>query len=317
MYYKVTTPVVMIVFNRFEKTLEVFKRVKLMEPSKLYIIADGPRYGNESDVEKCEKVRSIFDKIQWPCDVIKDYSLTNLGCAKRVFTGISNVFSKESAAIILEDDCLPNISFFRYCDEMLIKYLEDERVMLVSGTNIKIKWGTDNNTYHFSKLGGIHGWATWKRSWDLVDINISLWKDANTKRLLNNKLSKRFYELRSSIYDQLVDNSENADTWDYQFGFARFINNGLAIVPAVNLISNIGYDEESTHNFDSNSRTANLPTFSLQFPLNHPKVMIEDVQYDKLFEDLLYPRTFKVAISLILKKLLKYYEKRITNIRKK
>ena len=316
MNYKVRTPVVMIVFNRFEKTLQVFEKVKLVQPLKLYIIADGPRIGNSEDLEKCSKVRAIFDKIDWPCEVIKDYSSNNLGCAIRVFSGISSVFKKEKLAIILEDDCLPDLTFFRFCDEMLNKYIDDKRIMLVSGTNIKMKWG-NNNTYHFSKSGGIHGWASWRRSWDLVDINISLWKDTNTKRLLKNKSSKRFYQSRSYIYDKLVDNIGNADTWDYQFSFARSVNNGLAIVPSVNLISNVGYDEESTHNFNNNSKTANLPTFPLQFPLNHPKIIVEDVEYDKLLEDLLYPRTFKGEIQLILKKVLNIYEKRFGNFKKK
>lgn len=295
----------MIVFNRYEKTLRVFEKVRLSRPSKLYIIADGPRRENASDIAKCQKVRSIFDRIEWPCDVIRDYSSTNLGCAKRVFTGISGVFEKEKAAIILEDDCLPDISFFRYCDEMLDKYCNDERIMLVSGTNVKTMWGF-GNSYHFSNLGGIHGWASWKRSWDLVDINISLWKDPETKRLLKNKQTKRFYQSRSHIYDLLVDNSDNAGTWDYQFGFARVINNGLAIVPSVNLISNIGYDEESTHNFDSKSRNSNRPTFPLEFPLKHPNIIIEDVEYDKLFEALLYPRTIKGEIKSILKRVLNF-----------
>ena len=316
MDYKVKNPLVMIVFNRYEKTLQVFEKVKHMKPSKLYIIADGPRHENSADIQKCKKVRSIFDKIEWPCEVIRDYSEVNLGCSKRVFTGISNVFKKEKAAIFLEDDCLPNISFFRFCDEMLNKYYDDERIMLISGTNIKKKWNPDKSSYHFSKLGGIHGWASWKRSWDLVDINISVWKDPETKRLLRNSLTKRFYQSRSFIYDRLVDNSENATTWDYQFGFARSINNGLAIVPSVNLISNIGYDEESTHNFDHKSKTANLTTFSLQFPLNHPKVILADFEYDRLFENLLYPRTFKGEIYSIIKKIKNFNEKRITNIRK-
>ncbi len=288
------TAVVMIVFNRYEKALRVFERVRGIRPKKLYIIADGPR--EDFEQEKCEKVREIFNRIDWDCTVSKNYSKTNLGCSTRLFTGISSVFENENQAIFLEDDCLPDISFFKYCDELLDRYKEDNRIMLISGTNILTSWDT-GASYHFSRLGGIHGWASWKRAWNHMDMSISLWRSSETKRLLLKKLgAKQFYQ-RAKIYDKLL--SSDLNTWDFQFGFARLINNGLAIVPSQNLISNIGFGKDSTHTFKKNSKAASLPTFDMKFPMKHPDVIIEDIEYDNHFNKVLFPNTIFSLLSYI------------------
>lgn len=303
MDYKVKTPIVMIVFNRYEKALQVFKKVSIVKPSKLYIVADGPREGSQADLEKCKKVRSIFDEIDWPCDVIQIYSSINLGCSKRPHTGISLVFEKEEEAIILEDDCVPDVSFFKFCDTLLTKYKHDQRVMLISGTNYNTTWYRGENSYHFAKLGGTHGWASWRRSWEQMDIEIKVWDEAVVKELLKEKLSTKLFYFRSKVYDSLINNSSNVSAWDYQFGFARLINNGLAIVPSVNLIKNIGYGEDSTHTSDSNSKVANLVSHSIPFPLKHPGYIMEDSSYDKLFVNLHYPLNAKILIKALYNKL--------------
>lgn len=305
MDYKVKSPIAMIVFNRYEKALQVFEKIRIVQPSKLFVIADGPRKNNPADIEKCKKVRSIFDEIDWPCELIRFYSDINLGCSKRPFTGISSVFENEEEAIILEDDCLPDISFFEFCDTLLEKYKYDHRIMLISGTNINTTWYRGENSYHFSKLGGIHGWASWKRSWEKMDIEIKQWDDVIVKKLLEEKLSKRLFFFRAKVYDSLCNNSSNVTAWDYQFGFSRLINNGLAIVPCINLIKNIGFDDESTHTNDSNSKAANLMTHTMSFPLKHPQYLMEDYLYDEVFEKVLYPLNIKFLIKVLFKKIIK------------
>lgn len=304
MDYIVKSSVTMIVFNRYEKTLKVFEKVKKVKPKKLYVIADGPRQGILEDFRKCEKVRSIFENVDWDCEVIKNFSEKNLGCGQRVFTGLTWVFQREEKAIILEDDCLPDLTFFRFCDEVLDKYKNDERIMLVSGTNVNTKWETDGDSYHFSKLGGIHGWASWKRVWKKVDFEMELWGEERTKKLIREKFSPNFFYNRSKEYDKLMKNSKNAHTWDYQFGFSRLVNNGLAVVPSGNLITNIGFDEESSHTKNKSSKTANLQVIPIKFPLKHPLVIMDDMAYDKLFESMLYPTSIKSLISKAVKTLM-------------
>jgi hypothetical protein len=281
--YKTENAVAMIVFNRYENTLKVFEQVKKFKPRKLYVIADGPRSNNKEDIKKCLKVRSLFENIEWDCEIKKNFSNVNLGCSQRPFSGISWVFENEDQAIILEDDCVPNNSFFQYCDELLEKYKNDTRIMLISGTNILHKWQPTNQSYHFSKLGGIHGWASWRRAWKLMDINIELWNDPHIKALIKLNMHPKLYQTRKNIYDNLVNNSMNTSAWDYQFGFSRFINNGLSIVPKYNQISNIGYGIDSTHTSNSNAVSAKLPTYDLEFPMSHPKCILADANYDKLF----------------------------------
>lgn len=280
MEYKVKSAIAMIIFNRYDTTVKVFEQIKKVRPSKLFIIADGPRTNIETDKEKCELVRSIFDDIDWECEVYKNFSTENLGCSKRPYTGINWVFENVEEAIILEDDCIPSISFFKYCDELLEKYRNDSRVMLISGTNQLNKWKRNNYSYHFSDFGGIWGWATWKRAWEKFDIDINLWNDEAIKELLKGKLTHSQYNNRKRIYDELYKNSENTTAWDYQWGFARIIQSGVAISPSVNLISNVGVGEDSTHTNKKTSVT-NLKSNELEFPLVHPPFLIVDKQYDK------------------------------------
>ncbi len=279
MEYNVKSPVAVVIFNRYETTMKLFYELRKVKPKELYIIADGPRKDKPDDIEKCKKTREIFEKIDWECNIHKNFSEQNLGCCKRPYTGFSWIFDNVNEAIILEDDCIPDISFFRYCDELLEKYRDDERIMLISGTNQLNNWKRGDYSYHFSKFGGIHGWASWKRAWKYFDIEITDWKDEAVKTLLKNKLNNYEFYSRKLAYDKLYNNSRNTTAWDYQWGFARLIQSGLAISPSCNLICNIGNGPDATHT--KGSKTINLKAQGMKFPLNHPKFVIEDNEYDK------------------------------------
>jgi len=294
MTYKVKTPVALIVFNRYDNARQIFERVKTVKPAKLYVIADGPRSSHPGDIEKCKRVRSIYDQIDWDCEVFRNYSETNLGCSQRPFTGISWVLEQEERAIILEDDCLPDPTFFRFCDEMLERYKDDDRVMQVAGSNTNVTWKRGEYSYHFAKFSLIHGWATWRRAWAKMDINISNWNDPVVKQVLKDRFEPWYYYAISHIYDRLVDNSQNTSAWDYQWGFARRLNNGLSVVPCTNLITNIGFGPDSTHTVNKKSKAAALPSTPLNFPLKHPPFVMEDTGYDKVLISLLYPKTLKI-----------------------
>lgn len=278
--YQVKTPVAFVVFNRYDTAKKVFEQIRKVKPKKLFIIADGPRKNVKEDIEKCKKVRSIFEKIDWECEVYKNFSEINLGCSKRPYTGFSWVFENVEEAIFLEDDCLPNISFFRYCDTLLERYRNDTRVMLISGTNQLKKWQRNDYSYHFSNFGGIWGWASWKRAWKYFDIDLKLWENDTIKEMVKYKLSYIQYLSRKKIYDELCNNSDNTTAWDYQWGFARLIQSGVAISPSVNMICNIGQGADATHTIKA-SPVSQLKTYEMRFPLKHPPYMIVDKEYDK------------------------------------
>lgn len=280
MEYSVKSPVAVVIFNRYEITKKLFEELKKVKPKELYIIADGPRMDRPEDKEKCEKTRKIFDNIDWECNIHKNFAECNLGCSKRPYTGFNWVFENVNEAIILEDDCIPDISFFRYCDELLEKYRDDERIMMISGNNQLNNWKRGEYSYHFSKFGGIGAWASWKRAWKYFDIEISNWKDETIKTLLKNKLNNYEFYSRKLAYDKLYNNSENTTAWDYQWGFARLMQSGLAISPSCNLICNIGFGPDATHS-TTISKVINLKAQNMEFPLKHPSFVIADNEYDK------------------------------------
>lgn len=305
MEYNVKSPVVMIVFNRYDTAVKVFNQVRKVKPKKLFIIADGPRENVPTDIEKCEKVRKIFDNIDWDCEVYKNFSDHNLGCCRRPYTGFTWVFEWVEQAIFLEDDCLPNISFFKYCDELLEKYKFDNRIMLISGTNQLGTWKRGQYSYHFSDFGGIWGWASWRRAWNYFDVNISLWNDKSVQELLKHKLTFLQYLNRKNIYNEEYNNVENSSAWDYQWGFARIIQSGLAIAPSVNMITNIGSGEDATHTNEV-SKVSNLNTYEMQFPINHPPYVIADKEYDRK----IYKRINGSFINYLKDQLVKILKKR-------
>ena len=225
----------------------------------------------------------------------------------RQYTGFSWVFEKEEQAIILEDDCIPNLDFFRYCDEMLEKYKDDERVMMVSGSNYLKKWES-GYSYHFSSMGGIWGWATWRRAWQKYDVDIRAWGDYELKKELREKLGWEMYQHRREAWDSLYMNSSKAKTWDFQWWFARTINSGLTIIPSVNLVSNVGFDSGAVHTTAS-SPNVNLEVYDLKFPLKHPNYVMENTGYDRALFNSLFRGRFRKRLHRKVNDLLEWKEK--------
>jgi hypothetical protein len=270
--FKLKTPVVLIIFNRPDTTIRVFAEIAKARPPKLLVIADGPRADHPDDAEKCTAVRAILDGVDWDCEVLKNYSDVNLGCKCRVSSGLDWVFDTVEEAIILEDDCLPHPTFFRFCEEMLERYQDDKRVMHISGTNIPTK-NLKSNTYRFSKHMGVWGWATWKRAWDLYDSSIEFWPAIRKSGFF----SMRYNEINGGTYRQIYDDvyNDKIDTWDHQWQLCVSLY-GLAIFPCVNLILNCGFGESATHTTNKRDHRANLKFGELVFPLKHPAYYIID-----------------------------------------
>ena len=307
--YKVKTPVIFAVFNRYENAMQVFERIKQVKPSKLYVIADGPRQGHPTDAQNCQKVRSIFEDIDWDCEVFKNFAESNIGCGTRLFTGFSWVFQQEERAIILEDDCVPDLTFFPYGDELLEKYKDDQRIAVISGDNINTEWKKGDCSYHFTKYGGIHGWATWRRVWNKMDMDMRLWQNPHIRELFKRKVGPWFFYFLSKAYNDLAHRGKDVYAWDYQFGFSQIINSGLEIIPSTNLVTNIGFGEGATNTYDEQSKAANVKVIPMKFPLVHPPAIIEDDEYDKLLVSVLYPKTARILISYLIHEVLRYSQK--------
>ncbi|MDX6617028.1 MAG: hypothetical protein QOD60_2119, partial [Solirubrobacterales bacterium] len=273
----VETPVAMLIFNRPETTSRVFETVRQARPERLMVVADGPRPDVEGEAERCAQARAVTEAVDWPCEVLRDYSEVNLGCRLRVSSGIDWVFEQAEEAILLEDDCLPDPSFFGYCEELLDHYREDERVMHISGDNLCFGRRGDAS-YYFSRFPHIWGWATWRRAWDKYDLNVGRWAAGDKDAYLAGFDDDGERQFWRQIWDESA--AGRVKTWDYQWMFALVANNGLAINPNVNLVSNIGFGAGSTHTEEDPDEIGNLPVEPIESPLRHPAEVARDREAD-------------------------------------
>ena len=277
--WELRTPVVLIIYNRPGTTGRVFEAIRSAHPPMLFVIGDGPRAGRVGDVEMCKAARAVVEEVDWPCEVLKNYTETNLGCKRRVSSGLDWVFKTVEEAIILEDDCLPHPTFFRFCEELLEKYRYDERVMLISGVNFQFGLKRGDASYYFSRYVHIWGWASWRRAWQYYDVDMKLWTSARDRtaylRVFEHRDERRFW---ANVWDGVC--AGGIDTWDFQWVFACMARNGLSILPQVNLVSNIGFGVDGTHT-NVEGGMPNLPTQELEFPVGHLEVVARDVDADE------------------------------------
>ncbi len=273
------TPVALLIFNRPELTARIFAEIGKARPAKLLVIADGPRADQPGEEERCLAARAIVENPNWDCEVLKNYSDVNLGCGRRPASGINWVFQNVEEAIILEDDCLPHPTFFRFCEELLEYYRNDKRVMTISGNNFQHGTRRTIESYYFSRYPHTWGWATWRRAWQLYDFEAKIWPELRETSWLPDTLGDR----ESAAYWRAVFDglSSNSDVWDYQWIFSCWAQHGLAILPNVNLISNIGWGNDATHTKALDNPSANLATEAMSFPLNHPRYMASNREADK------------------------------------
>ena len=296
---KLITPIVFIIFNRPETTKKVFDEIRKAKPKKLYIIADGPRRQAPQDIELCNKTRNIVEKIDWDCKVIKDYADENLGCKVRPSSGFDKVFKEEEEAIILEDDCLPHPSFFEFCQQLLERYRYEENINIISGSNFLSRFSNKNYHYQFSAFHHFWGWATWKRCWEKYDIEMKEWPTIRNKNVIseifNNKQSVKYWQ---TLFDEVYSGKINT-AWDYQWLYSSWKENGLAILPTNNLISNIGFGENATHTTNKKHIRSNVPLEGVKFPLIHPPAIKRDLEYDQALARRIFK--FNVKTKLIRK----------------
>jgi hypothetical protein len=238
--------------------------------------------------------------------VLKNYSDVNLGCGKRVSTGITWVFEQVEEAIILEDDILPNLTFFQFCDILLKKYRDDKRVIMISGENWLGEWKSNVQSYHFSCYGDMWGWASWRRAWQYFDYDMKLWIESEARERIRDVLaSDEQFKIREEIFWKVYHEKDIIQCWAYQWSFARLLYSGLSIIPSVNLILNIGFGKEATHTFDASSIDySDCRHHEMTFPLKEPYGLAVDREYDQLyFESAMKPS--KNYLKRIINKLRK------------
>ncbi len=276
------TPVILLIFNRPATTARVFEAIRNARPPQLLVVADGPRPDRAGEADRVREARQIVSQVDWECEVLTNYSDVNLGCRRRVSSGLNWAFGLVEEAIILEDDCVPHPTFFRFCEELLEKYRDDQRIMHISGDRFPfVPADQSGASYYFSRYAHVWGWATWRRAWQHYDASADIWRSARDRAVFVRGFERpeeRSFWLRtwSAVF------AGGIDSWDYQWAFTCIMQHGLAIMPGVNLVSNIGFGADATHLGQQDPLAASLPTEEMRFPLKHPRVMMRNVEADRL-----------------------------------
>jgi hypothetical protein len=276
------TPVAMFIFNRRDVTARVFAEVRRAQPKQLFLISDGARSDRPGEERQVSLTREIVTGIDWECDVKTLFADQNMGCKKRVSSGLAWVFEQVEDAIILEDDCLPHPSFFAYCQELLDRYRDDERIGAISGNNFQEGMSRTPHSYYFSKYFHCWGWASWRRTWQNFDLNFQTWpsfRDQGGLLSVADSPTESWYWTR--LFNEQYSGDTKVSSWAYPWLYSAWAQNALTILPDVNLISNIGFSGEGTHCTDSDSEFANMDVYDIG-TLQHPETVFRSVEADKV-----------------------------------
>lgn len=310
-------PIAVFLFKRF-KAVNIIDQIAKIAPTKIYLIGDGPRNDDEATaVLECRKM--VEEHITWDCEVIKNYAQKNRGVYQNIAGGAKWVFEREKRAIFLEDDNLPSLSFFPYCQELLEKYEHDTRVLWICGTNyLKQHFPENGSDYVFTQLMLPCGWASWANKFTkFYDGNMNLYRLPHIKKAMRNAYKNiTLYNQDYPSWDKVIrdiDNGRQPVSWDYQMAFSIRVNNLFGIAPRVNLIRNIGADLDSIHGGVSmenvmTARFCEVPTYELTFPLKHPEALMVDKEFETKTEKIIIlPLKIRLKLSLarLIKQLLK------------
>ena len=297
MHSPVETSTALFIFNRPKETAKVLDAIRQVRLRRLFVVADGPRKDVPEDAEKCALARAVIDGVDWPCEVHTNYSDTNLGTRRSISSGLDWVFAQVEEAIVLEDDCVPEPSFFPYCEELLQRYRDDPKIMVISGANLFKRFQATEDSYYFSRYPLIWGWASWRRVWQQhYDVDIQRWPELREQGWLKRFLRPLEAQYWGRIFDQVRD---GYDAWDYSLLFACWLNDALALHPRRNLVSNIGWSADATHTTDPECVLAHLPSYPMTFPLRHPGRLERHAEADDRLEQMVYSGTLARTISIV------------------
>jgi len=274
----VKSAVLFIIFRREDTTKRVFERIREAKPPRLYIAADGPRKDRRDEIEKCKAARHVVENVDWPCEVHRLYHDENLGCGVGPSTAITWFFQNEEQGIILEDDILPHIDFFRYCDELLDRFKEDKRIHIISGFNFFYNGFESDVSYYLTNFGSIWGWASWRRVWETFSYDVNVYP----KEELYGKIKKRLPSRTAKHYCNYykIMKNKRKDIWDFQFALNRFFYDRYAITSYTNMVENIGLGGENSTHVSFNPTISAHKAYS-PYPLIHPDPISFDEKADE------------------------------------
>ena len=274
-------PVLLIAFNRPEHTRRVLETILAAKPQDLYVFQDGVREGNQNDEKKCANVRHVVENLTKDTQVCLHtfYSDKNLGCGAGPMTGITWFFNQVEMGIVMEDDCLPHPDFFGYCEELLGRFRDDEKVLFINSTLYNDRWKCEAS-YDFSHYMVTGAWAGWRRTWQGFDLDLKT-MDAKTFRkhvlqLTDNRAEANWWY---SIVKEIQQDDRKKSYWDYQMQIHLFRNSAFTIHPQRNLVSNIGFDGAGTHTLSNYDNRGNREVFPI-LPLVHPSQQVVDNKRD-------------------------------------
>ena len=278
------TPILFIVFNRPDTTQQVFNVIKRIKPKYLFVVADGPRPDVTADIEKCKRTRLIVEQVDWHCEIKTLFLDQNKGCGRGPAEAITWFFEYVDEGIILEDDCVPHIEFFSFCEETLSKYRSNTSIVSIAGSNFQKGIKRGDGSYYFSVHNRIWGWATWKRTWENYDYYLKNIEENEMLDIINSffrSKNERSYWL--NVFKYSKGNQTDNSAWDFQFMFLLWKLRGLTVTPNVNLVSNIGYGENATHtSWGKDNPNLNIPTQNI-YPINHPKSLVRNRKADEYY----------------------------------
>ena len=310
--YKVKSAILFVTFNKVEETKLVFETIRIVQPPRIYLASDGARKKKINEVNIVESIRDyLLKSVDWECEVKTLFSEFNQGCGRGVSNAISWFFENEEMGIILEDDCLPCENFFRYCDELLIKYKDDERISVISGTNELEKYRADkSDEYFFTRFTYIWGWASYRRVWKDYDFTLSFLPKLKEKMSYDEllyPLKKHQIAKRKRMFEKIHKSKEKRNAWSFQFLCLNLMNKQFCVIPKANLISNIGFGENATNTRELNASTSKIPYGELLFPLKEPSPFEENLNFAIDYYDDRMPK--KTVFQRIYKELSRFFRK--------
>lgn len=298
----VQSPILLIVFNRLDTALQVVEALAQARPARLFVAADGPRANRPGEAETVRAVReAVMARIDWPCEVQTLFRDSNLGCRDGVRSAIDWFFDHVPAGIILEDDVVPSPDFFTFCDIALTTYADDDRVYMVSGTNL-LGAGVTFDSYSFSSFGSIWGWASWRRAWRRYDVTMAGWEPAMKRDLV-----RRFGRLPARYLSSVIDGHVrfDIDTWDTQWLYTMLRDRARAVLPRGNLITNVGV--VGTHSSVEMS-THHLGYGTLRQPLRPASAPdVEDIGFMRVMTRRIYLPAMAISTGSRIAKRLKLH----------
>ena len=289
------TPILFLIFKRLDTTKQVFEQIRKVKPPKLYIAADGPRQNVEGEVEKCKAVREyVLSNIDWDCKVKTLFREKNLGCGRAVSEAITWFFEQEEKGIILEDDVVPSLSFFWFCEELLERYKSDMRIWHIGGCNFQDGKVRGDGDYYFSAINHIWGWASWADRWKHYDFEL---KNINDDRFIENYWKGSASKYWKKIFWKMKN--KEFDTWDYQWTFTMWFNKGLAILPNFNMITNIGWIDARS-GITVPDKNMNKKRYEINLDeLMHPKKIDRYIAAD----DYVMKNSFGLSLESLIKRI--------------